>query len=50
MTITNPIVLVLLYHEVIVDISLRRLLQRAQNRASIVLASLGAEQTLCIDL
>lgn len=47
--VSDAIVLVLLNHEVIVDIAADGLLECAQNCATVVLAALRADQTLRVD-
>ena len=49
-TVPDAVVLVLLDHEVVVHVTFRRLLQRAQDRAPIVLPSLRADQSLRVDV
>ena len=49
MPVANAIVLVLLNHEVVVDIAADGLLERAKNSATVILASQGAHQALRID-
>ena len=50
MPVANPVVLVLLYHEVVVHVALRGSFQRAKNRAPVIFASLRSDQSLRIDV
>ena len=50
MPVADAIIFVLLDHEVIVDITLGTVLERSQNSAAIVLASLGAYKPLRINV
>ena len=48
--VTYAIVLVLLDHKVVVDVTLARLLKGAQDGTPIIFASLRADKALCIDV
>lgn len=50
MSVTDAIILVLLNHEVIVNVTFDGLLEGTENRATVILAALGADQTLRIDI